>query len=63
MYALQSLGMLRHGEAAGLRWRHYLRGLEPLSRLGIATKIRHRRHQDQPGALDAGAHGPRAHPR
>lgn len=37
MYALQGLGMLRHGEAAGLRWRHYLRGLEPLGRLVIAT--------------------------
>ena len=37
MYALQGLGMLRHGEAAGLRWRHYLRGLSPLGRLVIAT--------------------------
>ena len=37
MYALQGIGMLRHGEAAGLRWRHYLRGLEPLGRLVIAT--------------------------
>ncbi len=35
-YALLGLGMLRHGEAAGLRWRHVVK-MEPLSRLIIAT--------------------------
>lgn len=35
--ALKALGGLRHGEAAGLRWRHYDPTLEPLGRLIIAT--------------------------
>lgn len=35
-YALLGLGMLRHGEMAGLRWRHWVAGLEPLGRLVVA---------------------------
>jgi integrase len=35
-WALLGLGMLRHGEAAGVRWKHLLK-LEPLSRLVVAT--------------------------
>jgi len=35
-YALCGLGMLRLGEVAGLRWRHFVK-LEPLSRLVIST--------------------------
>lgn len=37
MYALQGVAGLRHGEAAGLRWRHLDTGLEPLGRMVIAT--------------------------
>lgn len=37
LYALEALGCLRHGEAAGLRWRHYEAELEPLGRLIVAT--------------------------
>ena len=37
MYALEGIGMLRHGEAAGLRWRHYEPDADPLGRLTIAT--------------------------
>lgn len=37
LYALEIIGMLRHGEAAGLRFRHYDASLEPLGRLVIAT--------------------------
>jgi integrase len=35
-YALKALAGLRHGEVAGLRWRHYDVGLEPLHRLMVA---------------------------
>jgi integrase len=35
--AIKALGGLRHGEAAGLRWRHYDATLEPLGRLIVAT--------------------------
>lgn len=37
LYALKALAGLRHGEAAGLRWRHYDPTREPLGRLTIAT--------------------------
>src|ERR1043166_4967349 len=37
LYALEGLGALRHGEAAGLRWRHYLADQQPLGRLIVAT--------------------------
>jgi integrase len=37
LYGLASLGCLRHGEAAGLRWRHYVSGLQPLGRLIVST--------------------------
>jgi integrase len=37
LYALLGLGALRHGEAAALRWRHVVSGLEPLGRLIIAN--------------------------
>lgn len=36
-YALKALAGLRHGEVAGLRWRHYDAAIEPLGRLVIAT--------------------------
>ncbi len=36
-YALKALAGLRHGEVAGLRWRHYEADVEPLGRLSIAT--------------------------
>ena len=36
-YALQGIGALRHGEAAGLRWRHYDATMEPLGRFVVAT--------------------------
>jgi integrase len=36
-YALKAIAALRHGEVAGLRWRHYDPTLEPLGRLVIAT--------------------------
>ena len=36
-YALKSIAALRHGEVAGLRWRHYDPTLEPLGRLVVAT--------------------------
>ena len=35
--ALKALSGLRHGEAAGVRWRHYDLTLEPLGRLVVAT--------------------------
>ncbi len=37
LYALEVIGALRHGEAAGLRFRHYDASLKPLGRLVIAT--------------------------
>ena len=37
LYALEGIGGLRHGEAAGLRWRHYDATLDPLGRLIVAT--------------------------
>jgi len=37
LYGLLGLGALRHGEAAALRWRHVVSGLEPLGRLIIAN--------------------------
>jgi integrase len=36
LYALKGLAGLRHGEAAGLRWRHYDARAEPLGRLVVA---------------------------
>jgi integrase len=36
-YALKAIGGVRHGEVAGLRWRHYDPSLEPLGRLVVAT--------------------------
>jgi integrase len=36
-YALKALAGLRHGEVAGLRWRHYEADVDPLGRLLIAT--------------------------
>jgi len=35
-YALQGIGGMRHGEAAGLRWRHWEATLQPLGRLTVA---------------------------
>jgi integrase len=37
LYALEGLAALRHGEAAGLRWRHWDNTLKPLGALLIAT--------------------------
>jgi integrase len=37
MYALLGVGMMRHGEAAGLRWRAYDATMEPLGRLEVST--------------------------
>jgi hypothetical protein len=31
LYALEGLAALRHGEAAGLRWRHWDNALKPRS--------------------------------
>jgi integrase len=36
-YALKAIAGLRHGEAAGLRWRHWDATLTPLGRLIVAT--------------------------
>lgn len=36
-YALKSIAMLRHGEVAALRWRHYDPTREPLGRLDIGA--------------------------
>lgn len=40
VYALESLGRLRHGEAAGLRWRH-IEHMKPLNRIVVATSYDH----------------------
>ncbi len=37
LYGLLGLGMLRHGEAAGLRWRHLELDARPLGRILVAT--------------------------
>ncbi len=37
MYGLEGIGGLRHGEAAGLRWRHIDTTTKPLGQLQIAT--------------------------
>ena len=37
LYGLKGLAGLRHGEAAGLRWRHYDAAAEPLGRLTVAN--------------------------
>jgi integrase len=37
LYGLCGLGALRHGEAAGLRWRHIVTGVEPLGRIVVLT--------------------------
>jgi hypothetical protein len=39
LYGLLGLGALRHGEAAALRWRHVVSGLEPLGRLVICSRL------------------------
>jgi len=36
-YALKSLAGLRHGEVAGLRWRHWDETAKPLTRLNVST--------------------------
>lgn len=36
-YAFKALAGLRHGEVAGLRWRHYDTAVDPLHRLLVAT--------------------------
>ncbi len=36
MYALQGIRGMRHGEAAGLRWRHWNPEVEPLGRITVA---------------------------
>jgi integrase len=36
LYALEGIGALRHGEAAGLQWLHYDPTTEPLGRLTVA---------------------------
>ena len=40
-YALKAIAKLRHGEVAGLCWRHYDPTLEPLGRLLAAWKLSH----------------------
>jgi integrase len=42
-YALKAIAGLRHGEVAGLRWRHYDATIEPLGRLLIATSYNNKR--------------------
>ena len=37
LYGLEGIAALRHGEAAGLRWKHYDPTIEPLGRAVIAT--------------------------
>jgi len=37
LYALEGIAALRHGEAAGLRWRHYDPEEKPVGRLTVAT--------------------------
>lgn len=37
LYGLLGIGMLRHGEAAGLRWRHLRFDEQPLGRMSVAT--------------------------
>jgi integrase len=37
LYGLEGLAALRHGEAAGLRWRHYDASATPLGMLTVAT--------------------------
>jgi integrase len=37
LFALEGLGALRHGEAAGLRWRHLDDSMKPLGRILVAT--------------------------
>ena len=37
LYALEGIGGLRHGEAAGLRWFHYDAAMEPLGRITVST--------------------------
>ena len=41
-YALKGLAAVRHGEAAGARWKHYDPTLEPLGRLIVAKSYRGR---------------------
>ncbi|MBM4185591.1 MAG: hypothetical protein FJ207_15455, partial [Gemmatimonadetes bacterium] len=42
LYALEGIGGLRHGEAAGLRWRHYESDL-PLDALQVARSYKNKR--------------------
>jgi integrase len=37
LYALEGIAALRHGEAAGRRWRHWNRDVQPLTGLQIST--------------------------
>ena len=43
LYGLKGLAGLRHGEAAGLRWRDYEPRVEPLGRLHVARSYDHAR--------------------
>ncbi|MFH1002765.1 MAG: site-specific integrase [Chloroflexota bacterium] len=43
MWAIMGLAGLRHGEVAGLRWRHYAPEEQPLGRLTVATSYNKRR--------------------
>ncbi|MFC1610554.1 tyrosine-type recombinase/integrase [Myxococcota bacterium] len=52
LYALEGIGGLRHGEAAGLRWKHYDASAKPLGRLLIATSYdKGRTKTQQPRAM------------
>lgn len=46
-YALKSIAMLRHGEVAALRWRHYDPTAEPLGRLNIVAAWDSRNHAEK----------------
>jgi integrase len=69
LYALAGIACLRHGEAAGLRWRQVVvgAGLEPLGRLIVLTSYDQGdtpgRYEDRRGEMDAAAPGARRHPR
>lgn len=61
VYALEFLAGVRHGEAAGLRWRHYDPTLEPLGKLLVARSYNTRKNREKGTKTDAVRHVP-VHP-
>lgn len=61
VYALEFLAGVRHGEGAGLRWRHYELHHAPLGKLLVALSYSTRKHREKATKTNAVRHVP-VHP-